>query len=74
MPRHASNFGHLGSISALLLSIAVLVCVAVVFVGCTSSSSPPGLYFMKVGRCISFAHDARLQLIKGQFKRFSKPR
>ncbi|GAA93005.1 hypothetical protein AKAW_11117 [Aspergillus luchuensis IFO 4308] len=48
MPRHASNFGHLGSISALLLSIAVLVCVAVVFVGCTSSSSPPGLYFMKV--------------------------
>ncbi|OJJ65709.1 hypothetical protein ASPBRDRAFT_139521 [Aspergillus brasiliensis CBS 101740] len=48
MPRYASNFGQLGSISALLLSIAVLVCLAVVFVGCTSSSSPPGLYFMKV--------------------------
>ncbi|KAJ5654984.1 hypothetical protein N7490_001987 [Penicillium lividum] len=33
---------------ALSLSVAVLVCLSFVFVGCSSPSAPKGLYFMKV--------------------------
>lgn len=39
---------HVGKILPLAFSIAALVCLAIVFVGCTSTSSPKELYFLKV--------------------------
>ena len=36
------------SIGALSFPVAVLICLAIVFVGCTSPFSPFNLYFMKV--------------------------
>lgn len=42
-----SRFDSLVSITALSFSVAVLVCLSFVFVGCSSSSSPRGLYFVK---------------------------
>ena len=38
----------LGKIFPLALSTAGLICLAIVFAGCTSPSSPSNLYFMKV--------------------------
>ncbi|CRL27546.1 Actin cortical patch SUR7/pH-response regulator PalI [Penicillium camemberti] len=39
---------HVGKILPLAFSIAALVCLAIVFAGCTSTSSPNELYFLKV--------------------------
>ncbi|KAJ5917540.1 actin cortical patch SUR7/pH-response regulator pali [Penicillium verhagenii] len=48
MRMFSGNASRLISISALSLSGAVLVCLSVVFAGCTSPSSPSHLYFLKV--------------------------
>lgn len=39
---------HVGKILPLAFSIAALVCLAIVFAGCISTSSPNELYFLKV--------------------------
>lgn len=39
---------HVGKILPLAFSIAALVCLVIVFAGCTSTSSPNELYFLKV--------------------------
>ncbi|KAJ5938369.1 hypothetical protein N7466_001503 [Penicillium verhagenii] len=44
----ASRLDQIISAIALSLSVAVLVCLSIVFVGCTSPSAPNGLYFMKI--------------------------
>lgn len=44
-----AKLDQLVSIGAFLASIATSICLAVVFVGCTSTSAPASLYFMKVG-------------------------
>lgn len=38
----------IGKLIPLALSTGALICLVVVFVGCTSPSSPNDLYFMKV--------------------------
>lgn len=43
-----SRLDQLVSTTALSFSVAVLVCLSFVFVGCTSPSSPSGLHFLKV--------------------------
>ncbi|CAI7673106.1 unnamed protein product [Penicillium viridicatum] len=43
-----SKLDSLVSTTALSFSVAVLVCLSFVFVGCSSSSSPKGLHFLKV--------------------------
>lgn len=43
-----SKLDSLVSTTALSFSVAVLVCLSFVFVGCSSSSSPRGLHFLKV--------------------------
>ncbi|KAF3009275.1 hypothetical protein E8E15_002494 [Penicillium rubens] len=47
-PHIGSRLDQIIVVGALALSIAVLICLAVVFTGCTSSSAPADLYFMKV--------------------------
>ncbi|CAG7985896.1 unnamed protein product [Penicillium salamii] len=43
-----SRLDSLVSTTALSFTVAVLVCLSFVFVGCSSSSSPKGLHFLKV--------------------------
>ncbi|CAG8107316.1 unnamed protein product [Penicillium nalgiovense] len=43
-----SRLDSLVSTTALSFTVAVLVCLSLVFVGCSSSSSPKGLHFLKV--------------------------
>ncbi|KAJ5654912.1 hypothetical protein N7490_001915 [Penicillium lividum] len=43
-----SRLDQIISAIALSLSVAVLVCLSIAFVGCTSPSAPKGLYFMKI--------------------------
>ncbi|CAG8877542.1 unnamed protein product [Penicillium salamii] len=43
-----SRLDQLVSTTALSFSVAVLVCLSFVFVGCSSPSSPRGLHFLKV--------------------------
>lgn len=66
MPQLTRNLGQLISIGALSLSFAVLVCLAVVFAGCTSSSSPADLHFLKVSSTRPFSNGRGLQLSKGK--------
>jgi hypothetical protein len=39
---------RVGKLLPLLFSISVLICLVLVFVGCTSTSSPHDLYFLRV--------------------------
>ncbi|KAJ5778467.1 hypothetical protein N7520_001713 [Penicillium odoratum] len=43
-----SRLDQIISAIALSLSVVVLVCLSIAFVGCTSPSAPKGLYFMKI--------------------------
>ncbi|CAG8014069.1 unnamed protein product [Penicillium salamii] len=43
-----SRLDQLVSTTALSFSVAVLVCLSFIFVGCSSPSSPRGLHFLKV--------------------------
>ncbi|CAP86924.1 Pc24g00160 [Penicillium rubens Wisconsin 54-1255] len=43
-----SRLDSLVSTTALSFTVAILVCLSLVFVGCSSSSSPKGLHFLKV--------------------------
>ncbi|CAG8890547.1 unnamed protein product [Penicillium salamii] len=45
-----SRLDQLVSTTALSFSVAFLVCLSFVFVGCSSPSSPRGLHFLKRGR------------------------
>lgn len=60
----------LGKFCPLLLSTASLICLAIVFAGCTSSSSPSGLYFIKVSYAAAFL-TADLFREPGELDRFS---
>ncbi|CAG8344776.1 unnamed protein product [Penicillium salamii] len=39
---------HVGKLHPLIFSLSVLTCLVIVFVGCTSTSSPNELYFLRV--------------------------
>lgn len=47
-PRSKVTLEKTVSISAVLFSVATLICLTIVFVGCTSPFSPFDLYFLKV--------------------------
>lgn len=53
-----SRLDQIISAIALSLSVVVLVCLSIVFVGCTSPSAPKGLYFMKVRYKLLALHNA----------------
>ncbi|CAG8040675.1 unnamed protein product [Penicillium nalgiovense] len=54
----------LGRFCPFALSVAGLICLAIVFAGCTSSSSPSGFYFMKLN-LTNFPDLSNLHLRRG---------
>lgn len=53
----------LGRFCPLALSVAGLICLAIVFAGCTSSSSPSDFYFMKVSSSVIYWHSTNFRAL-----------
>lgn len=50
LPWPENMLSHVGRLIPLIFSLSAFICLVIVFVGCTSTSSPNELYFLRVSQ------------------------